>query len=219
METHTYAIIFDLDGVLLDSESDMTWMKNALIDTLTFFKIPPTEEHIRLLDTKNLSRFPEVAHYFNIEVKELWHIRNKFYTSHKVAAITNEHIRPFPDVTALKPLHTRLELAIISNSPQEVVDAFLKQFQLQHLFTTVVGRSGEYEDIFRLKPHPLLWHKLRPSLHASSIIYVGDRASDKEFAQKTGMTFYGLNRYDHVFRNGYSSLHEIVNEIQKIMTN
>jgi phosphoglycolate phosphatase len=219
MKNHNYAIVFDLDGVLLDSESDMTWMKNALIDTLIYFNIPPNDENITFLDTKNLSKFPEVANNFNIEVKDLWKIRNKFYTSRKVAAITNEEILPFPDITALDQLHPQTELAIISNSPQEVVEAFLKQFKLQYLFSTCIGRSKDYEDIFRLKPHPLLWQKLKPFLHASSVIYVGDRASDQEFAQITGMTFLGLNRYDHVFTTGYASLHEIVNEIQKIIKN
>jgi len=76
MTDNTFAIIFDLDGVLLDSESDMTWMKQALIDTLQAFNIETTEENISMLDGKNLSKFPEIASYFQVDVKELWRIRN-----------------------------------------------------------------------------------------------------------------------------------------------
>jgi phosphoglycolate phosphatase-like HAD superfamily hydrolase len=86
------------------------------------------------------------------------------------------------------------------------------------MFTAGVGRSERYEDIFRLKPHPLLWKKLAPSLSANTFFYIGDRVSDRVFAEKMKMTFFGLNRYDHVFSDGYSSLYEITTVIQKIIT-
>jgi phosphoglycolate phosphatase len=218
MTDNTFAIIFDLDGVLLDSESDMTWMKQALIDTLQSFNIETTEKNLSMLDRKNLSKFPEIATYFQVDVKELWKIRNHYYTKRKREAIKSNLIQPFPDVKSISSLHQTAELAILSNSPQEVVDDFLIQFNLKHMFTAGVGRSERYEDIFRLKPHPLLWKKLAPSLSANTFFYIGDRVSDRVFAEKMKMTFFGLNRYDHVFSDGYSSLYEITTVIQKIIT-
>lgn len=212
-----HSIIFDLDGVLLDSESDMTWMNYALEDTLEYFNIEVNEGNLKKLDRKNLSQFPEVAVFFNINEKELWKIRNHHYTKRKIEAIQTEEICPFSDVSAIKQLGYNSELAILSNSPQEVVNAFLEQFHLDNIFTAGIGRSDRYEDIFKLKPHPLLWQKLKPLLHGNTIFYVGDRLTDEIFAQKMNMKFFGLNRYQDLFNPGYSSLHEIVKKINKII--
>ena len=158
----TYSIIFDLDGVLLDSESDMSWMKKALEDTLLSFNIEPSIENLEMLDHKNISKFPYVAKTFGINAKQLWKNRNSFYTKRKIEAIESNQIRPFEDVSALEPMKHICELGILSNSPQEVVDVFLNHYHYENMFSVAIGRTDKYEDIFKLKPHPLLWQKMKP---------------------------------------------------------
>lgn len=215
MRSKTYSIIFDLDGVLLDSETDMSWMKKAIEDTLQYFNIKINDEIVSKLDHKNISRFPDIAKELQIDSHKLWENRNKFYTKRKIEAMTSNQIQPFKDISAITQLTPFSELAILSNSPQEVVDIFLNHFQYDHLFSAAVGRTDKYEDIFKLKPHPLLWEKMKPLLTGEKLFYVGDRISDQIFAENMNMGFYGLNRYNNEFEHGYDTLDDIVKDIIK----
>ena len=195
-------------------------MKKALEDTLHSFNIGVNDEILSMLNHKNISKFPDLAKELKTDSQNLQENRKNFYTHPKIEAISSNRIRPFKDVASIAILKPFSELAILSNSPQEVVDTFLTHFHYDHLFTAAVGRTDKYEDIFKLKPHPLLWQKLKPLLTGEKMYYVGDRVSDQIFAENMNMNFYGLNRYNNEFEHGYNSLEDIVKEIKKqICTN
>ncbi len=54
---NNYGVVFDLDGVLLDSESDLTWLYEALKKTLEYLEIETSEENLSKIHSKNVHRF------------------------------------------------------------------------------------------------------------------------------------------------------------------
>lgn len=203
-------LIFDLDGVLLDSEADLAWLDRALERTLAAFDLPVTEEHKAMLYPATPDSFRDTAGEFGVGADELWEVRHGHYVAEKNAAIRSGEIEPFDDVGALYDLREDHELSIISNSPQPVVDAFVEAGDYDDLFVAGVGRGGALEDLARMKPHPHLYRRLREHIDAEGDWYVGDADTDREFADRVGLSFVPVGRDGG---DGIASLTEVAGRI------
>lgn len=199
-------VMFDLDGVLLESEEDLTWLERALSKTLRVFGIEDTEENLKKLYPGKLRNFREEVKDLSVGPKELWRKRNANYIEEKVRAMKKGEIKPYPDVSALYQLKDPFLLGIITNSPQEVVDAFVEEFQYEDLFVAWIGRGSRLPDLQKIKPNPYLFKRIREEVGNGQFVYVGDREVDQEFAENTGMEFLPLTRN----RNSFKNLEEIV---------
>lgn len=199
-------MVFDLDGVLLDSESDLSWLNRALKEALNELGVPPTEENVEKLYPGGLRDLEEAVNGFPASPAEVWEVRDKYYIAEKVKAIEAGRLRPFPDVKHLEKLGDHYSLGIISNSPSEVVDCFLRKYGLIDLFHTWVGRGSGLDELKRIKPDPHPFWKLDRKMGNGDYWYIGDRETDAEFAKKTGMNFLHLTRDG----DGFTDLEEVV---------
>jgi HAD superfamily hydrolase (TIGR01509 family) len=142
------AIIFDMDGLLVDSEP--LW-RIAEIETLTAVGVPITEEDA--VQTTGLR---------TDEVVELWYSRYPWSDPPKKAieariitrliALTRERGKLMPDVReALQAVsEAGYPLAIASSSSSEIITAVLDTFDIAAYFQVV--QSAEHEQYG--KPHP-----------------------------------------------------------------
>lgn len=203
------SLVFDLDGVLLDSESDLSWLMNALKKTLTKIGIPITDDTLSLIHSNNVHRLPDLASSLDLDLKELWNVRNNFYIEEKINALHSGIIKPFGDVPLLYKLQPFYELGILSNSPQLVVDHFINHFNFNDLFSYGVGRGNAYEEIRLMKPHSFMMTKLRKKTKKTQFIYVGDLETDKIFAENNKMQFIYLRR-DNRKETSFSNLSDVV---------
>lgn len=205
--------LFDLDGVLLDSETDISWLESAIKKTLEHFKVQDIDENLECFHFKNINRFNECCRNLGIDPEVLWPVRNTFYINEKMKAMRQGVIKPFEDVNDIYQLQHHFQLGIISNSPQEIVDGFVTIFNYTDLFTVNIGRGNTLWDIAHLKPDPYLYDRVKIHTKVNEIIYVGDRETDREFAQRTEMMYYHLQRINS--KSGeYKSLTDIVSNLK-----
>ena len=206
------SIIFDLDGVLLDSESDLSWLYQALEKTLRKMDVPITEKYLNLIHSKNVHRLPDLTSSFDMDFKKLWEIRNQYYIDEKLAAMENGTIKPFKDVKELFRLHGLYELGVLSNSPQIVVERFISLYNFDGLFSIAIGRGNDYDDIKLMKPHHFMMSKLREQTTNTKFIYIGDLETDRLFAKQNNMNFMYLIRGGKInnYKMSYNSLSEVV---------
>ncbi len=194
-------VIFDLDGVLLNSETKISWLNRAISKTLKELNLKNNERNKKALYPKNISKLKEFCNESKLDPKNLWRIRNKNYLKEKTKAIRTHEIETFNDVNSIYRLNEEFNLYIISNSPQEVVDAFVDEYGFDNLFEEALGRGSKIEDLEMIKPDPLFFQNLKSDLEASKSIYIGDREKDRKFAENTGMNFIHLTRKGNKFKN------------------
>lgn len=189
--------VFDLDGVLLDSESDLSWLDRALDRTLTAFDLPVTERNRGRLFPATNAEFEEIASDAGVAPTELWATRDSLYIQEKRRAIESGELHPFDDVSTLYQIE-ETGLHIISNSPREIVETFVTANDYEDLFSVRIGRGSAYEDLDRLKPNQAFYHELLQATGdpTATYAYIGHTESDKQFAKNTGMAYIELARDD-----------------------
>ncbi len=202
---------FDMDGVILDSD-DFTpggWIVEAFMKTLRDFGIPETEENAKRLYISSLRRDGKrfCAEFGIPDIETLWAQREHNYLAGKLAAIESGRVTPFPDVAALEELARDYPLAIVSNSPQEIVDLVVKKFSLDRLFRLWIGRGHNWDELAVAKPAPDLLLQMKREIGVDRGYYVGDQPDDVTAARAAGLVPVLIDRTGE---NGdIQSLHEL----------
>jgi phosphoglycolate phosphatase len=179
------AIFFDFDGTLIDSAQDLAF---ALNETLKHFSLPTYElaiirnwigngAHTLLLrgiyGKKNVQNTPLLP-YFEEAL-------SYFLNTYKNNATQNTTLYPNVKQT-LQILYDRgYILTIITNKPSQFIAPILQKFQMQHLFSNIIGG----DDLSKKKPDPLPLLTMLQRLHLSpqDAVMVGDSANDIIAAQ------------------------------------
>jgi phosphoglycolate phosphatase len=199
-------LAFDLDGVLLDSESDSAWLNRALRAAFDELGLAGSGAEPAQLYPPSIEGIHEVAAELGVPADHLWEVRDRHYVRVKRDAITSGELAPFEDVSELYGLRSAHDLHIISNSPTSIVETFVQTYGYDDLFGVRLGRGADLEALDRIKPDPHLYHQLVEQLNGSRpALYVGDTETDRAFADATGMRFVHLTRD----RRGVESLREL----------
>lgn len=175
-------VLFDLDGVLIDSEQAWLEVMQRCREALGYGP---------------LSRAEFVATFGQgIQADQAM-----FFPRHSVHEIDTLYAQTFLDVidrvatlpdaqTVLASLRTRgLLLAVVTNSPRRLAEAILQRKQLAAPLHALAA-AGEAPD----KPAPdLLWLALeRLGLQPREALYVGDSDCDRVAARAAGVTMAGF---------------------------
>ncbi|WP_078864173.1 phosphoglycolate phosphatase [Streptomyces sp. AcH 505] len=178
------AIIFDLDGTLVDSAEDLQAALNQLLSELRLCSIGA--EEIKAMIGDGVPKLVErglAAANGDPEKADVWVPRFLEIYQQNPAALT----RCYPDVReTLGMLHRRkFKLGVVTNKPARAARQILESLLLSQFFSVVVGGDTLQER----KPHPapLLEAARQLDLEPGQILMVGDNMHDVKAARAAGM--------------------------------
>ena len=179
MKLAPQAILFDMDGVLVDS-LDSWWMAlNSALKRYKHQEITRDEfmktywGHDLKANLKRLQLNPEVAQFCNVT-----------YGNHI------DYIRIYPDTTATLQRLSTYKKAIITNTPTDCARQILKKFNIESYFQQIITS----DDVQKAKPDPEIVFKAceRLGVDPKTVILVGDTVSDVKAGQAAGCIVVGL---------------------------
>jgi phosphoglycolate phosphatase len=184
--TPPVAVVFDLDGTLVDSRRDLATAVNGLRASYGLPALPLSAvmgmvgEGARLLVARALG--VEAAIALDGPDGAL----SRFYARYDEVLLATT--RPYPGIPELlAALAPRLPLAVLSNKPGGFTRRVLAGLGLAGAFAAVVGGDGPYPR----KPDPAGLRALAAGFGAppERVVLVGDSAIDAETAARAGAPF------------------------------
>ncbi|MBI4439586.1 HAD family hydrolase [Candidatus Woesearchaeota archaeon] len=178
------AILFDMDGVLLDSHDAWFDVLNSSLK-----KFGRKEITVERFDRDAWAQsFDTVAARFlpNEEVAEI----SKFYFSRFSDFVKKIKVNPEAKSVLQELKKKRIKTAIVSNSHRKIVELLLKSAGLHQFFDAIVGG----DEVKRGKPAPDVAFEAcrRLKVSAKDSIMVGDTVYDIESARSAGCLAIGF---------------------------
>ena len=186
------ALLFDLDGTLLDTAKDLVQTGHAIRDALA---LPPLcDARILGFIGKGAERFvhrlitDDLAADASAESlrQGMRHFRT-FYEQYN-----GLWARPFDGVIeGLERLYgAKVPMAVVTNKDQSFAEGLLERSKLSHYFRFAVG--GDALPHKKPHPQPLLEAARRLGLMPQSVWMLGDSANDAKAARAAGMPVFLL---------------------------
>jgi len=176
------AVLFDLDGTLLDTAPDMVGALNALrqerqLAPLSYAAIRSAVSHGAARVVK--AGFPDADPESQLQLQE------RFLEIYRGALSRETRLFPGMDAVLDELAGLKIKSGIVTNKAAWLTEPLLADLRLRARFACVV--SGD--TVAERKPHPL------PLLHAAALaevtpaecIYVGDAERDVQAAHRAGM--------------------------------
>ena len=185
------AVIFDMDGVIIDSEPEHMKMENEIYKEMGI--VVTEEEHHSFVGT--------TSHY-------MWeYLKNKHKLSESIEALVDyDRDRYFKylnsgecEITLIHGVKELIEdlhdngtkLAIASSSPLNVIETIARKFELEQFFQAFV--TGDY--VKRSKPEPdiFLFAAEQLGVSPAECIVIEDSHNGVRAAKNAGMKCVGIN--------------------------
>ena len=199
------ALLFDLDGTLVDSVPDIAVAIDRMLVSLN---LPQAgEAHVRNWVGNGAQKLVQRALAYGYNEPEnavTWpnlteaHQRYSSFYREKLA----DHTRCYDGVLdALQHFYAQqLPLAVVTNKPESFARDLLTQLSMQHFFVTIIG--GDTMPERKPAAAPLLEAAKRLNVNAAQCWMIGDSRTDINAARNAGMLVvavpYGYNHGEDV---------------------
>ncbi len=208
------AVLFDLDGTLLDTVADI---HKTLNECLLKFGFPA----ITLEQTKSfVGDGAEMLVKRATSQGERW---EECYADFRVRFAQSDNALTYPfdgEIALLKSLQARgVKLAVVTNKPQEAAEKAVRERLSEISFDMVAGDCGW----FPVKPDPTLARYVALSLRVpfSECVFVGDGEPDAQTALAAGMRgiscLWGYRSKEQLERAGATEFAQSYEELGKLL--
>jgi 2-phosphoglycolate phosphatase len=176
------AVLFDLDGTLLDTAPDMVGALDALRRENGQAPLPFDEARASV--SHGSARLVRLG-FPDADVGRLAALQRRYLEIYSGELCAKTRLFPGMDAVLAELTARHLALGIVTNKPAWLTEPLLKQLGLREQFACVI--SGD--SLSERKPHPM------PLLHAAKLagaapqecLYVGDAERDVQAARAAGM--------------------------------
>ena len=215
------AVLFDLDGTLVDSAPDLAAATDRMLEQLG--KPPVGERQVRLwvgngatmLVRRALVGSADPARVNALEDVEVAHAMELFFSAYE--ACNGLHSRVYDGVLSL--LQALREggsrMAVVTNKPGRFTGPLLSQLGLADYFPVQV--SGDTLTVKKPDPQPLHFAVEQLKVSGSPVLMVGDSVNDIQAARAAGMPVvavsYGYNHGRNVRDEGADLVVDSLSEL------
>ena len=193
------AVLFDLDGTLVDSLEDLT---DAVNHMRVAFSLPPLTRHdVRLMVGKGASNLIRQALPDSSldDFERGLQLFVDFNTEH-IADKSRLYMDATKTLECLQSIGIRL--AVISNKNERLSDLILRQLGTHHFFEIICG--GDTYSEMKPSPLPLLQVIAQLGVAPHEAVMVGDSINDIQAGKRAGILTIGCSW-------GYGELAELQN--------
>ena len=182
------AVIFDMDGVLIDSEPFHLVVNEKIFVNLGINL--NEDEYQSFIGTTHKDMWTTIKNRYNLpqSVPELVNMQ----VSGNIDYIKKEEIEEINGITDLltKIAHENIKIGIASSSPTEVIELVINKLGISHYFSAIVGG----EEIKNGKPKPDIFIKAARNLKVSptNCIVIEDSKNGVRAAKSAGMKCIGF---------------------------
>ncbi|MBP3893861.1 MAG: HAD-IIIA family hydrolase [Atopobiaceae bacterium] len=210
------AVVFDLDGTLLDTLEDLHLATNHALAANGF--PARTKEEVRSFvgnGYRRLARLASPEGTPDAAQEQVLRDFNTYYLAHD-----QDHTGPYEGIPELLE-HLRaagMPLAVVSNKG----DAAVQDLMAHYFPGSFEAVAGEREGV-RRKPAPDTVLAVMEQLHvaAGDIVYVGDSEVDVATAQNVGcdciVVTWGFRSVDELVRAGATVMADTTNELERLL--
>jgi phosphoglycolate phosphatase len=177
------AVLFDLDGTLIDSAGDLGLAADAMRTRRGMASLPL--ERYRPMAGAGARGMLQVAFGIGPEHAEFADLREEFFANYEAAMLVTTYA--FAQVPELLQTleHLNLPWGIVTNKSKRFTEPLVQQMPLLKPAAVVI--SGDTTAYAKPHPAPLLEAAMRLGVPPASCVYVGDDKRDMQAAQAAQM--------------------------------
>lgn len=191
------AVIFDKDGVLIDSmKDDFVWADQLRAEILEKEGISVGPEDVKqIVVAQKPSDLDDFLATHDLNWETIQHLENRV-ADRKIKRLKNGEIGLHDSAREVLE-KVKLPKAMVSNSPLRAAEFVVDYYSLEKHFEEVLSPStDDMKDFIRKKkPNPEMVEEAIASMGASNPLMVGDTADDIEVARNAGIDCCLVNPY------------------------